>query len=456
MRAASAHVARSRLERNLLRETEGASNAYYGLLAFLVAIVAWGMYAFLTQFVFGLATTGMGDQVVWGFYIVNFVFFLGIAMAGTVISAILRITGAGWRTPITRIAELVTVTALMIGGIMPVIDLGRPDRVASILTYGRFQSAILWDIIVIATYLVGSLIYFYLPLIPDLAIMRDRLAQSGESFKRWVFTLLAVGWQDTIEQRQRLEKGSRIMSLAIVPMAVMTHTVASLIFAWMLRPGWNSTIYGVYFVIGAVFSGIGTVIIVMVVLRKLCHLEQYLTEKHFRNLSYLLLALLLAYFYLVLTEYLTVGYTLVTEEKHLLETVLLGSNAIWFWGFVIFGLLVPGFLLVFRRGPAIPRIVTASVLVNIAMWIKRFIIVVPSQQVPLLPYEFATYTASWVEWSITAAALAAFALVFAIAAKVIPLVPIWEMAAEAEESTEPPPSRISEFPERSYSIWERR
>jgi molybdopterin-containing oxidoreductase family membrane subunit len=451
----AAEAFRTRLERTALNPLNRTGQAYYVLVAFLAAIVVWGAYAFFVQLRLGLGTTGMGDQVVWGLYIVNFVFFLGIAMAGTVISAILRITGAGWRTPITRIAELVTVTALMIGGIMPVIDLGRPDRVASIFVLGRFQSAIMWDIIVITTYLTGSLIYFYLPMIPDIAWMRDKLAHTGETLKYRVFVWLAVGYQGTPVQKERLHKAEHIMSIAIVPMAVMTHTVASLIFAWMLRPGWNSTIYGVYFVIGAVFSGIGTVILVLVVFRKFFHLEEYLTEKHFRYLSYMLIAMLLAYAYLVLTEYLTVAYPLVDEEKHLLEMVLFGSNAIWFWTFVFGGLVIPLILLVTRRGSPIPRIAIAAALVNVAMWLKRFIIVVPSQQVPLLPYEFGTYAPSWIEWAITAAAVAAFALVFAIAAKVMPMMPITELSEEKETET-PEPARLSQFPERTVALWERR
>lgn len=451
----SAEAFRTRLERTALNPLNHTSQAYYVLVALLAAVVAWGFYAFLVQLRLGLGTTGMGDTVVWGLYIVNFVFFLGIAMAGTVISAILRITGAGWRTPVTRLAELVTVTALMIGAIMPVIDLGRPDRVAGILVYGRFQSAIMWDIIVITTYLTGSLLYFYLPMIPDMALLRDRLARTGETLKYRVFVLLAVGWQGTPAQRERLHKAEHIMSLAIVPMAVLTHTVASLIFAWMLRPGWNSTIYGVYFVVGAVFSGIGTVILVLAVFRKFFHLEEYLTEKHFRYLSYMLLALLASYAYLVLTEYLTVGYVLVTEEKHLLELLFLGKNAVWFWLFIAIGVVIPFFLIVIQRGPTIPRIASAALLVNIAMWVKRFIIVVPSQQVPLLPYEYGSYAPTWIEWAITAAAVAAFALVFAIAAKVMPMMPITELAEEAEENA-PEAQHLSRFPEQTVALWERR
>jgi Ni/Fe-hydrogenase subunit HybB-like protein len=451
MRARIPENHHERLERTILSPLARTGTGYYAFVLFLMAVVALGIYAYIVQLRYGLISTGMRDVVVWGFYIGNFVFFLGIAMAGTVISAILRITNAGWRTPITRMAEVVTVAALMIGALMPIIDLGRPDRVWHIITFGRFQSAIMWDVIVITTYLAGSLIYLYLPLIPDFSLMRDRLGRAASTLRRNVYTFLAIGWRNTLEQRQRLEKAIGILAIAIIPMAVLTHTVASFIFSWMLRPGWHSTIYGIYFVIGAVFSGIATILIVMAIFRKFFHLEEYITERHFRNLSYLLLTSLFIYLYLVGTEYLTVGYNLELEEKHLLTLLMVGENAVWFWFFVIAGMVLPALLLITRRGPTIPRILTAAVLVNVAMWIKRFIIVVPTLQVPLMPFEFGTYIPTWVEWSITAGAFAGFMLIFAILVKVIPIISIWEVAEEIETVESP---HAVELPERSATAVE--
>ncbi|MFQ5996996.1 MAG: NrfD/PsrC family molybdoenzyme membrane anchor subunit [Dehalococcoidales bacterium] len=453
MRARVAEGRYERLERTVLSPLAQTSTGYYAFVLLLLAIIAMGLYAYIVQLNYGLLATGMRDMVIWGFYIGNFVFFLGIAMAGTVISAILRVTHAGWRTPITRMAEIVTVAALIIGALMPIIDMGRPDRVWHILTFGRFQSAIMWDVIVITTYLVGSLIYLYLPLIPDFSLMRDRLGRTASAFKRKVYTLFSVGWRNTPEQQQKLEKAIGILAIAIIPMAALTHTVASFIFSWMMRPGWNSTIFGIYFVIGAIFSGIATIIIVMAVFRKFYHLEEYITEKHFRNLGYLLLTSLFIYLYLCATEYLTVGYNLKVEDKHLLTLLMLGKNAIWFWFFVVAGMVVPAFLLILRRGPTIPRIVTASLLVNMAMWVKRFVIVVPSLQVPLMPFEFGTYTPTWVEWSITAGAFAGFMLIFAIFVKLVPIISVWEVAEEIETVA---PPQLEETPERSLPLLERR
>lgn len=421
-----------RLERTVFAPLRRTSAAYYAFVAFLLAVLGWGLYAYLVQVRLGLGVTGMGDIVVWGFYLVNFVFFIGISHAGTLISAILRVTGAAWRTPITRMAELITVVAISIGAIMPIIDMGRPDRVVNMFTYGRFQSPLMWDIISITTYLIGSLVYFYLPLIPDLALMRDRLGREASTLKHRVYSILAVGWRNTPEQRRRLEKAIGMMAIAIIPIAISVHTVVAYVYSMMLRPGWDSTVFGIYFVMGAIFSGIASILIIMAIFRKLYHLEEYITERHFRNLSLLLVATLFIYLYLTIGEYVTLGYKLKVEEKHLLELLMLGKNAFWFWFFVVGGLVIPAILLVYRRGPVIPRILTAAVLINVSMWIKRFVIMIPTLQVPVMPYEFGSYTPTWVEWSITAAAFAAFMLIFAVAAKLIPLISIWEVAEENE------------------------
>ncbi|MFC2020658.1 NrfD/PsrC family molybdoenzyme membrane anchor subunit [Chloroflexota bacterium] len=434
----SAELYEERLERTALGPLGKTSREFILFILFLLAVAGWGLYAFFIQLRYGLLATGMRDQVMWGLYLVNFVFFIGISHAGTLISAILRVTNAGWRTPVTRMAELITVVAISIGALMPVIDLGRPDRVANMLLFGRFQSPLLWDIISITCYLSGSLIYLYLPMIPDFALMRDRLRPGESSIKRLIYTFLAVGWRNTSEQRHRLEKAIGIMAVTIIPIAVSVHTVVAYVFSMLLRPGYDSTVFGIYFVVGAIFSGIASILIVMAIFRKLYHLEEYITERHFRNLSYLLLTTLFIYFYLTIGEYLTIGYKLKVEEKHLLETLTVGTNAVWFWSFVIGGTVIPAILLLIRRGRLIPRILVAAVLINVGMWIKRFVIIIPSLQVPLMPFEFGSYHPTWVEWSITAGAFAIFILVFSVFTKLIPVLSIWEVAEHAEEEEELP------------------
>ncbi len=430
-RAAAAYV--RRLESVTLNPLVKTTRKYYILVGVLLAIIAWGFYAYIVQLGFGLVGTGMRDQVSWGFYIINFVFFIGISHVGALMSAILRLTNAGWRTPLTRIGELITFAALFVGALMIIIDLGRPDRILYLIAFGRFQSPLIWDVVGVCTYLVGSMTYLYLPIIPDFALMRDRLARRTSRIRHRIFTALAVGWQNTPEQVRRLAKANRIMTVLIIPLAVSVHTVVSFVFAATLRPGWDSTILASNFVIGALFSGIGVVIVAMYIFRKFFHLEEYLTVKHFRYMSYLLMVMAFAYFYFVLTEYLTVGYKLRVEENQLLNLLLGGQNAAWFWTFAFGGLLIPLLLILVQKGPPIPRIVLAGFLVNIGMWIKRFVIIVPTLQVPLLPLEFGSYTPSWIEWSITAAGFAGFILILTLAGKMIPIVSTTELTEEAKK-----------------------
>lgn len=424
-----------RLEATVLNPLRRTTNWYRAFVLLLVLMIAWGLYAYSVQLRYGLLATGTRDVVIYGMYIVNFVFFIGISYAGALVSAILRLTHAGWRAPITRISELIAVGGLTDGALQPIIDLGHPERVWHIIAYGRFQSPLLWDLIAITTYLVGSFIYLYLPLIPDLALLRDRMKQGSA---RWrIYSLLAVGWQNTMEQRQRLERAIGIMAVAMIPLAVSVHTVVAFIFSMTLRPGWNSTIYGVYFVIGAIFSGTAVLLIIIAIFRKIYHFEEYITEKHFRYLGYLLLVLLLFYFYLSFTEYLTPAYKLIDEEKQLLTLLFLGKNAGWFWTFVVAGLIVPALLLIFSRRHAVRNVVLAALLVVISMWIKRFVIVIPTLEVPMMPFDFATYSPTWVEISLTGATIAGFSIMITLAAKFIPLISLWEVTEQSKERETP-------------------
>jgi Ni/Fe-hydrogenase subunit HybB-like protein len=443
-----------RLKRSILYSLNYTSKGFYGFLLVILAVVAWGGYAYIVQLRNGLIVTGMNDLILWGAYIVNFDFFIGISYAGTLVSAVLRISGAKWRTPITRIAEGIAIAALLIGALMPILDLGRPDRIADLFIYGRLLSPLVWDIISITTYLVACLVYLYLPLIPDLALLRDSMGKGTSSAKRKFYAFFAAGWNNTPEQKQSLEKGIRIMTIVIIPIAILVQTVVSYIFAMTLRIGWNSTIYGPYFVIGAVFSGIAAILIAMAIFRKLFHLEEFITEKHFRYLSYLLITLLLFYAYFTFSEYLTIGYKVELGEKELLAQLMIGKSAGWFWSFIIGGLVVPAFLIIFRKMRVIPRVVAASIFVIVAMWIKRFIIVLGTLQVPLMTFEFGVYKPSWVEISISMAALAGFVLIFAIFAKIFPIISIWEVSEEHHE--QPTPEAPSEKIPRVFGRQNRR
>lgn len=400
----------------------------------LGAIVAWGAYAYSVQLQQGLVVTGMRDTVSWGLYISNFVFFIGISHVGALMSAILRLTKAEWRRPVTRMAEAITVCSLFVGASMPIIDLGRPDRLLNVILYGRIQSAVLWDFLSISTYLVGSLLFFYLFLIPDLATLRDRLTAVGR-MRRWLYRKLSLGWTGAPEQRQRLERSIGILTILILPIAISVHTVVSWIFAMTLRVGWNSTIFGPYFVAGALFSGVASVLMAMALFTHFYKLERWITPLHFRNLAYLLLLLDIVYIYFTLNEYLTVSYKSEGTEATLLASLYGGPFSGLFWTIQLGGLVIPAFLLAFRRTRTTLGIVVAATLVNATMWLKRYLIVVSTLATPQMPVGWGSYWPTWVEWSITAAAFAGFVLLFALLSRLVPIVSVWE-TQEARKPTE--------------------
>ncbi len=433
----------TRIGKNTLAEANDAltyplvtsGRRYYGFVGLLLAVVSIGVYAYATQLTEGLVVTGLRSQVMWGIYVTNFVFFIGISHAGTLISAILRVTNTEWRRPITRMAEAITVLALIFGGSFIIFDLGRPDRIQNMLLYGRLDSPLIWDLISITTYLTGSILYLYLPLIPDIADLRDNLTDTSR-FKRWLYTKLSMGWRGTATQKARLEKGIKIMAVIIIPIAVSVHTVVSWVFSMTLRPGWHSTIFGPYFVVGAIFSGIASIIIAMVVFRKIYRLEAYLTLQHFKYLGYMMLTLNIAYIYFTISEFFTSYYGGKPAEMMLLNSLFTGIYAPEFWTFITAGLIIPAFLIGIPQTRTIFGITLAAIFVNIGMWYKRFVIVVPALARPSMPGgEWATYTPTWVEVSITAASVAGFILLFTLFTKVFPIISMWEVREGLEKPT---------------------
>ncbi len=421
------------LETRVLAPLITAGRWYYVVVIALAAVLAWGIYAYFTQLNQGLIVTGMRDRISWALYITLFVFFIGISHAGTLISAILRVTKAGWRTPITRMAEFITVVALMVGALMPMIDLGRPDRIHHLFLFGRFQSPLVWDVVAIMTYLTGSVIYMYLPLIPDFAIARDALKDKIPRLKWRVFDILSLGWHGTPGQQRRLTHGLGIMMILIIPIAVSVHTVVSWIFAQTLREPWDNAMFGAFFVAGAIYSGLGALVILMAILRKVYRLEEYITKEHFVNLGYMLACLALIMMYFNVNEFVTEGYKLAGEGEFHLNNLFTGDLAPIYWFYALGGMVLPGLLILFPQTRNVPGIVLASGLVVIGMFAERYFIVIGGLTVPLMPYTPATYTPTWVEWSIMAGAFAGFALVVTVFVKVLPLISIWEVVEHYEE-----------------------
>jgi Ni/Fe-hydrogenase subunit HybB-like protein len=414
----------------LFRPLTSTGMGFYLALTALVLVIAWGSGAYIYQFTQGLGVTGVSLPVPWGVYIINFVFFIAVGFGGTLTSAILRIFNAEWRTPITRAAELMTVCGVIFGTINVVFALARPDRVFNLFLYPRLQSPLIWDVMAIGSYLVFSLIYLYLPMIPDIAKLRDSFPR-----RKRLYRFLAVGWTGSPSQKRLLERLIDLMALLMIPTAVAVHSVLAWIFSMTVRPMWHSTIFGPYFIMGAIFSGIGALIVVMVILRRVLHLEDYLKPLHFNNMGILLLVMSAAWLYFTIAEYLTVFYGNEHTEMVVFNAKLFGEFAPHFWGQVLTCFVIPFALLISRRTRTILGTVIAGISVVVGMWLERFIIVVPTLARPMLPYPTPTYRPNWVEWSVMAACTAAIALVFVVFAKFFPLISVWEMEEEEEHRT---------------------
>ena len=418
---------------HLIRPITQTGGAYYLTVLVLFMGVVWGAFAWSCQLTSGLQVTGLNNSVAWGVYITNFVFFIGISHAGTLISAILRVSGAEWRRPITRAAEAITVFALVLGASQILFDLGRPDRALNVIFYGPLRSPLLWDVICISVYLLSSLFYLLLPLIPDLAIMRDHRDTSG--WRKGLYRIFSFDWNGNAEQKRRLEIAIGVMAVLIIPIAISVHTVVSWIFGMTVRPMWHSTVLGPYFVVGAIFSGIAAIIIAMAILRKVYRFEDYLKPIHFNYLGLLLLTMTGLWFYFTLCEYVTTGYGALSEEWEVFEAKVMGEFSGLFWTMMA---CMTGafFLLLLCRRWAIWATVSASVLIVVGMWIERYTIVVPTlMKLSGRGYETEMYYPSWVEWSITGASFCGFALLYVIFAKLFPMISIWEIE-EGEEAME--------------------
>ena len=425
-----------RIREDLFRPLSGISRRYAvaTLIAFVVG--AAGLIAWTYQLGTGMGVTGLKRPVFWGVYIVDFVFWIGISHAGTLISAILRLTDAGWRKPVTRAAEAITVFALMIGGMFPIIHLGRAWRFYWLLPYPNsrllwpnFRSPLLWDLTAIVTYLTASVIYLYLPLIPDMA----QLAEHNSPWRRKFYRMLSLGWTGSDREWHALERAMKLMACLILAIAVSVHTVVAWDFAMAVAPMWHSTIFGPYFVAGAIFSGIAALILVMSALRRVLHLEAYFTRRVFDNLAKLLLLMSLLWLYFTVSENLTVWYGNEPKEMAVFGARTRAAYAPYFWSMVFLNFVVPFVLLGIRRLRTIGNATIAGVCVVIGMWLERFIIVVPTLGNPRLPAASGFYSPTWVEVAITAATFAAMAMLYMIFSKLFPIIAVWEFRPHPQE-----------------------
>jgi molybdopterin-containing oxidoreductase family membrane subunit len=416
-----------------IRPISARDRLYWFILFCLMAV---GVYAWVIQLREGLGVTGMNRPVYWGVYLTDFVFFIGLAHSGTFISAILRLAGAEWRKPLTRAAEALTLFSLPFGAASILIDMGRPDRLLNVIRYGRFQSPLLWDFTAVSLYFFSSVVFFYLSMLPDIALCRDRLT----NVPRWqhrMYELLALGWEGLPEQYHRLERVLDGMAIFMAMLVVTVHTVVSWVFGMTIQPGWHTTIIGPFFLLGAIFSGTAAVVIVLAILRRIYRLEEALPLSLFNSLRKLLIVFSLSWLYMMIAEFLSIYYGNIPEEMEVFWQKFTGDFAQIFWIMVIAVFVLPLLILLFRGKNSVRWMVTAAVLINIGMWLERYTVIIPTETRPRLLYELVQghYQPTWIEWAITLSLFAGLLLLYSVFTRFFPIIPLWETGKLVEKET---------------------
>jgi molybdopterin-containing oxidoreductase family membrane subunit len=418
------------INRDLLAPLEGASRGYVVLVAALAAVVAAGAGAWIYQIETGIGRTNMHPPVFWSSYIASFVFWIGVSHSGTFISGVLRLSKAEWRRPVTRIAELMTIISVLIATLFVFYHLGRSWRWYYLIPYPNqreiwpdFRSPLMWDATAVFTYATASTIYLYLPLIPDLAIARDRIG----GWRKPLYHFLSLGWRGTQRQWQALNTAIRIITPLIVMVMVSVHSIVGWDFGMSIVPGWHTSIIAPYFVVGAVHSGLGMVVIGLYVIRRIYRLDSYIRLEHFDKMGKLLVVTTLTLAYLYFAEQLTVWYARIPDHIAVQQAMMTGGYAIPHWTMIALIYVVPLATFTipsFRRWPV--GMMLVGIGINVGMYVERMLILVPPLAHPRLTFNWTDYIPSWVEMTMMAGSLAMAILLYVLAVKFVPVISIWE------------------------------
>ena len=427
----------SEVDNDVLRAMQAPGWRYYAILIADLVVLAWGIFAWRYTVQRGLGVWGINHPVMWAMDITNFVFWVGIAHSGTLISAILYLFRVRWRAGIYRTAEAVTVFALFTAGLFPIIHLGRSWFFYWLFPYPQvgglwinFRSPLVWDVFAVSTYMIISVLFFFTGLVPDMAVVRNRTS----GWRHKIYAFMAQGWQGTDRQWRHYKAAYLFLAALATPLVISVHSVVSWDFAQSIVPGWHSTIFAPYFVAGAIHSGLAMVIMLLIPVRRVFRLDAYLTQSHLENLAKLIIltGLIVGYAYVVET-YIAWYSNNIPEWQHFTFQIT-GEYAIPFWIMILFNSLVPLLFFIRPIRTSTPWLFGIAVLINIGMWMERFVIIVTSLAHEYDPYSWGLFFPTWVDISITAGSFAWFFLWFLLFAKLLPVVSIVEVKEEL-----PPP-----------------
>lgn len=428
--------------KEFIPKLEKPSGKWYLWIGCLIVVVLFGLFALMRQFQEGQIITGMRDNAVWGIYTANFVFFMGLSYAGALISCTFQLLRISWGKPFLRIAELITVSSLVVGAPFILFCLGRLDRIQYLFVHGRIQSPITWDVIAISTDLVFCIAFLYFTHIRDFAKLRDIPDLKVAKWRKKLYRVLSLGYHGAPLQKKYLHQAHDIMAAIIIPTAIIAYSLLSWLFGMSLRPGWHSTIFGPYFVVTATYSGLALLIVIMWIYRKTGKLEAYFTNKQFSYLAFGLVLMTLIYGYFSFSEYITEWYNL-TRANSILFAKLFDFSRFGGLEFIhiVFAIVVPLIVISIPWFRTVNSVAFVSLLIVVGLWVKRYLIVVPTLETPFIPIqdtrvEWVHYSPSWVELALTFSGIALMILIFVIAAKWAPIVPVAEVE-DVEETAKP-------------------
>ena len=418
------------IDKTVLDTLRPPSLRYWAIIALLMLGIGVGAGCWIYQILVGIGAGGQNIPVAWGTYLINFVFWVGIAHSGTLISAILHLFRAGWRNPIARAAETMTVFAVLIAGLFPFIHLGRVWMVYYMLPiptqrtlWPNFQSPLVFDVIAISTYLIVSSLFWYTGMLPDLATVRDR----SEGIRKKIFTLISLGWTGRHEQWRHYTRGYLFFAALATPLVISVHSVVSWDFALGIVPGWHSTLFAPYFVAGAIHSGLAMVLTLMIPMRKIFRFESFINREVLENIAKTIVFTGLIVGYAYMMEYFLAWYSHNTVEQESFRWRALGDYQIEFWIMVICNSLLPLLFFIKKVRRSIPFLLAISVLINIGMWYERFVIIIGGVAHGYMPHAWGLYRPSIIEMGIMLGSFCLFFFLFLLFVKHLPSMSMTEL-----------------------------
>jgi Ni/Fe-hydrogenase subunit HybB-like protein len=410
-----------------LRPFSKPSRVWWLTIVLLSLVVLIGIAAWAVQLQIGMGAAGYNDHAFWAIYIADVITFIGVSYGGAVVSAILRLTGATWRAPLTRLAEGTAVVTVLIGAALIIPHIGNPIRLYELVTRPNLSAPVFWDFVAVMTYTFGSIVFFALPLVPDMAVLGKEHGPALGRRRATLYARVSRGWVGAPRQRRVMAGALGLVSIMIIPLAVSVHSVLAWAFSSTARPWWHESIWAPQFVVAALYSGVALVILVVAGFRRGYHLQGLIHERHFVRLGFILATFSATYLYLTFADLLPGSYVGDSGTAAVFTELLTGRLALWFWMFAVVGGLLPLLLVALPWTRNVWGMVTASILVVPMMWLKRILMVVGPATYDTMTGIFGRYHFTWVPVAITLAATAAIPLMLMLLFRVVPLLSIDEI-----------------------------